>query len=540
MNINDPSPQELLSQAVRKESRKGIQRAIELGADANRVSIQDIRSVEILEYLQELGLEMSLEKYGGLLLSAIQGPEYAVVWRPNMELIYYIDNIMKGKDFYNLYDSVFLPAYEISLERGYDSIVKIIEKYMLKSTESELLLMAALFNNKEVAERLSNELRLPEQLRDQLSLLMVEYGLSNNASSTDLQNFKAQVDQFIIDRREKAAQAIIDHDVEKFLEAVHDGINVCNPALVNRCIYSTSMEILWYIITNPNCIKKKQVFLDDGLLESIIRHNAVTAEFFLEKGANPHAVLSRPATEGARTFLEVAITHNEKHIVKLLLNYETDIDPKLIKLAQRLKRNNIIRLLLQKQAELTGEKIRDIPLENDIEEKAEGRSEERVERYCKQDRTIQDNEPLYDDITVLFFIAGNRNARAECYSKAELKEIFSHAAPVYEMDGPPLGFGSGGYRGPRGPNEANPVYKLPWTGIWVDKTIPELVDNGTSVILLHPELKSIGSGHGVGQMAGQWGGHWAKNGDDAMYIEAGDAQPDERETVYYGTPGWLD
>lgn len=550
-NINDPSAQDFLVQAVHKESRKGIQRAIELGADVNRISMQDIRSVEILEYLQELGLEMSLEKYGQILLHAIQGPEYVVVWRPNMELIYYIDskllNIDDEHKFKSMYKNYILPTYQIALDRGYDSIVEILEKHVgIFNTETNLLIMAALAGDKNNVKKLCTSLRLPEQLRDQLDLLMVEYGLGN--TSTDIKNFGVQVDKFLKNRNTKLENGIKNNDEKMIQEAIEDGVNICSKHFLGKAINYNNVNVVQYIINNCNENRKK--LLKFGVPYSIEWYNYKDPrilEVFLSQGIDPNNILMRDMdrSEGAETLIEFIIRTENPDLVNLILKYSTNVDfPRLIKLlSNTASGNKIKRILLKAQSEQLGEKIDEIHFldeENEVEIKAEGYSEERVERYCKQYTTIRDNEPLYDDITVLFFIAGNRNARAECYSKVELKEIFSHAAPVYEMDGPPLGFGSGGYRGPRGPNEANPVYKLPWTGIWVDKTIPELVDNGTSVILLHPELKSIGSGHGVGQMAGQWGGHWARNGDDAVYVEDGDAQPDERETVYYGTVGWLD
>lgn len=557
--MNEPSVQELLAQAVRKESRKKIQRAIELGADVNRVFMKDIHSVEILEYLQELGMELELEEYIQLLLATIEGPEEAVIHRVNMELVYYIFDIFeKTQEFRDeirdeKFEQYLLNAYEICLERNYDSIAKMIEPYLPFST-TKLLIMAAFANNKTAVERMSTELRLPEQLRDQLALLMTEYLLSNSINRSDIENFEKQLEDFIEIRNDKLWNAVKNNDEKLFEEAIEDGATVCEHEYLEMAIRNNNINIVKHIAYNPECVYvyiTRDIFLAEGLYYCVKYGKTNIFEFLLNEGANPYHMSSSLYSEKeggkGKNLLEIAIKLERKEIVALLLNYEVDPDfPKLIKYAQKHNNTNMARFLLQKQAEYLGERNRpDLDIIDEDEQKAEGRSEERVDRYCKQNKTIRDNEPLYDDITVLFFVAGKRNARAECYSKAELKEIFSHAAPVYEMDGPPLGVSAGEYKGPRGPNENEPVYKLPWTGIWVDKSIPELVDNRASVIILHAELKSIGSGHGVGQMAGQWGGNWQLGRDDrgreiAIFMENGDAQPDERETVYYGTEGWLD
>lgn len=557
--MNEPSVQELLAQAVRKESRKKIQRAIELGADVNRVRMEDIHSVEILEYLQELGMEMELKEYVWLLLDTIEGPKEAVIHRVNMELVYYIFDIFeKTQEFRDeirdeKFEQYLLHAYEVCLERNYDSIAKMIEPYLPFST-TKLLIMAAFANSKNTVERISTKLRLPEQLRDQLALLMTEYLLSNSINRSDIENFEKQLDTFIVIRDDKMWRGIKHNDEKLLEEAIEDGANISDYEYLDMAIKYNNLFAIDYIINNTDYSNSgflsKEELIDSGIRISVQYSNTASLRVFLshiEKYQNIGMDIFSHKEGGGITILEYAIRRSTKEIVNILLTSVIDPDfSKLIKYAQKYNKSDIARFLLQKQAEYLGERNRpDLDIIDEDEQKAEGRSEERVDRYCTQNKTIRDNEPLYDDITVLFFVAGNRNARAECYSKEELKEIFSHAAPVYEMDGPPLGISAGEYKGLRGPNENEPVYKLPWTGIWVDKSIPELVDNGASVILLHAELKSIGSGHGVGQMAGQWGGNWQLGRDDrgrevAIFMENGDAQPDERETVYYGTEGWLD
>jgi hypothetical protein len=56
------------------------------------------------------------------------------------------------------------------------------------------------------------------------------------------------------------------------------------------------------------------------------------------------------------------------------------------------------------------------------------------------------------------------------------------------------------------------------------------IEDANNIIILKGVKQSVGSDRGA--FAGQLGGHWAREGDTAVYVENGDAEPDERPVIY--------
>lgn len=135
------------------------------------------------------------------------------------------------------------------------------------------------------------------------------------------------------------------------------------------------------------------------------------------------------------------------------------------------------------------------------------------------------------DDFVVFLI--ERSEKGDCYLRSELEEIYARPM-AYEFRGAPYGVSvSQNMRNmPRGPDENKPVFKLPWTNIWVTKgTIVEAINTYNNLLILKGKRQSIGSDYG-NSMDGQFGGHWREENGRAIYVESGDAQPDERPMVY--------
>jgi hypothetical protein len=135
------------------------------------------------------------------------------------------------------------------------------------------------------------------------------------------------------------------------------------------------------------------------------------------------------------------------------------------------------------------------------------------------------------DDFVVFLI--ERSEKGDCYLRSELEEIYARPM-AYEFRGAPYGVSvSQNMRNmPRGPDENKPVFKLPWTNIWVTKeAIVEAINTYNNLLILKGKRQSIGSDYG-NSMDGQFGGHWREDNGRAVYVESGDAQPDERPIVY--------
>lgn len=157
----------------------------------------------------------------------------------------------------------------------------------------------------------------------------------------------------------------------------------------------------------------------------------------------------------------------------------------------------------------------------------------KVHEHCYADNTIM-GDSLKDSDDFVVFLIDAEGKKGDCYLREELKELQEHAEEVYEFSGPPYGYSApDGYEGPRGPDFDKPVIKLPWSGIWVDGDLFEKAIIGPeNQFHLYKRKQSIGNRFEISGLHGQFGGHWAANGDDAVYVEAGNAVPDERPYVY--------
>lgn len=157
-------------------------------------------------------------------------------------------------------------------------------------------------------------------------------------------------------------------------------------------------------------------------------------------------------------------------------------------------------------------------------------SEPKVNTYCYpgSHNTLMGDTLKDTDDFVVFIEEGTE--KGDCYLRSELKEIYRHVE-LYEFNGPPFGISQGSYRGSRGPNHRKPIYKLPWTSAWIDKeAMNHAIENSDNIIILKGVKQSIGSDHG--SFTGQLGGHWTRERNTAVYVEEGNAEPDERPTIY--------
>lgn len=233
------------------------------------------------------------------------------------------------------------------------------------------------------------------------------------------------------------------------------------------------------------------------------------------------------------TFLSVAARDGNIDIVRFLIekakvpfNYDSILNIAI---------NNNQREVIKYLSELfPGEQYQEEKkLEEKFPDEREGFSTVKIDKFCAQKNSLGGDE-LEDSQTVMFFFPPK--LKGECYLRSELEQIFKQKQ-MFIWEGPPAG--SGGRWNPK-PNKKKPVYKLPWSGIWVNAKVKKLVLSGVSVILLRGERKSIGSKFGQGRLYGQWGGHWKEVGMNAVYVESGDAHPDKRSIVYTGVEGNID
>lgn len=160
---------------------------------------------------------------------------------------------------------------------------------------------------------------------------------------------------------------------------------------------------------------------------------------------------------------------------------------------------------------------------------------EKVNTYCHSTShgTLMGDNLLDTDDFVVFVRDDDSSQKGDCYLRSELKELYEQSENVYEFMGPPFGVSKGSYTGPRGPNLDNKVFKLPWSGVWVTKEVIELgINSEENWFELSGKKMSIGNRFEMSGLHGQFGGHWKKEGDRAVYVESGDAKPDDRFIVY--------
>lgn len=240
------------------------------------------------------------------------------------------------------------------------------------------------------------------------------------------------------------------------------------------------------------------------------------------------------------TFLGVAIRSGNVNVARFLIekakvHFDHEELRFLVQLAPYDKQDEMLSYL--SSLNLPGEYYQE---EKKFEEKEEKLSDERegfstvkIDKFCVQKKSLHGDD-MEDNQTVMLFFPPK--LKGECYLRIELEQIFKQKQ-MFIWEGPPAG--SGGRWNPK-PNKKKPVYKLPWSGVWVNAKVKKLVLRGASVILLRGERKSIGSKFGQGRLYGQWGGHWKQVGMNAEYVESGDAHPDKRSIVYTGVEGNID
>lgn len=200
------------------------------------------------------------------------------------------------------------------------------------------------------------------------------------------------------------------------------------------------------------------------------------------------------------------------------------------------------RELIRRQGEIqqSYERILSSPIE-DIHE--ENKSDPYVESHCSNTEDLH-GDPLSTDNLVVFIKESSE--LGECYLRTDLEDSFSNAEEVYIWKGPPSPFIAYSLNGniTRGERDTdNPIFKLPYSGIWVDKIVVNAalelpLDSAvTTIYLRRGEKQSIGSGFAMSALHGQWGGHWRPtigiNGKPyAEYVNRGNAEPDDRHYIY--------
>lgn len=165
-----------------------------------------------------------------------------------------------------------------------------------------------------------------------------------------------------------------------------------------------------------------------------------------------------------------------------------------------------------------------------------------IETHCANTEDLS-GDPLTTKGLIVFMKEDSNIG--ECYLRTDLEELFLKAEEVYIWKGPPSPYISLAVNGAitRGePDKDNPVCKLAYSGIWIDKfaidKALELRDKPITTIQLYKsEKQSIGSAFGISALHGQWGGHWRPIvGMDgrtyAEYVKKGNAELDERYNIY--------
>lgn len=196
-------------------------------------------------------------------------------------------------------------------------------------------------------------------------------------------------------------------------------------------------------------------------------------------------------------------------------------------------------------------------LKSGIEEK-----EENINPYITEHCTNKRNfhgDPLEPENLIVFLIEnrslwetpseedkGDAPSRGECY---ERKEFLTYYSSISDEERPCVWIGPPApsiYTSPdgqvtRGAKDlSQPVYKLAYSGIWIDKdTMQQILERTDSILtiqLYKKEKVSIGTSFGISQLHGQWGGEWApvQRGHviDAIKVPEENAEPDERFDLY--------
>lgn len=184
-----------------------------------------------------------------------------------------------------------------------------------------------------------------------------------------------------------------------------------------------------------------------------------------------------------------------------------------------------------------------------IEEK--GNVHPYIAEHCTNKRNFH-GDPLEPENLIIFLIIGESNgppgtiAKGECY---ERKEFLAYYSSISDEERPCVWIGPPApsiYTSPdghvtRGAKDlSQPVYKLAYSGIWIDKeTMQQILESTDSILtiqLYKKEKVSIGTSFGISQLHGQWGGEWApvQRGHviDAIKVPEENAEPDERFDLY--------
>lgn len=505
-----------------------------------------IDDMEILNFLWQKGYFMGIFALQQIFINACENnPEFAI------ELLPYINDRTEGVN-------------KALIVQNFDLVKFLLKDGIIPTAET---IKAAIYSgNREYLQGFLDDLNLSEEIKSQCYSLLEEFTIFDSIRDKQTRyRITNELAQVI-----KTITQILEKRDKKFVKAIK---NILRPEIAIKifeqgglipyeyyyeCIEEGNRELLEFLLLKTK--NPTKMLLQELLLTSIQENRPEIIDFLLDSGAdiNSMACDEQVGIEGSFCFtpIEKAVYYSTPDIINLLLQRGAIPDfPELLRIAQKEKKHKIYRFLLEKSKDPQykfGERpyielneIKRLEEKDEIIDEKEGFGNMKTKKYCRHTEDLHGN-PLYDaDLIILFdsFKVGGQ-LKGECYSKEEMKELFSNAPAVYEIDGPPLGVSAGGYRGPRGPNLEKPVYKLPWSGSWIDKSVVDLINRGVSAIILHRGLTSIGSGHGVGQMAGQWGGQWQlgqnERGEEvAIFIEDGSAVPDERIVVYSGTESEL-
>lgn len=190
-------------------------------------------------------------------------------------------------------------------------------------------------------------------------------------------------------------------------------------------------------------------------------------------------------------------------------------------------------------------RIEELKSGSGIEEK--GNVHPYIAEHCTNKRNFH-GDPLEPENLIVFLIdpKGDAPLQGECY---ERKEFLTYYSSISDEDRPCIWIGPPApsiYTSPdgqitRGEKDlSQPVYKLAYSGIWIDKdTMQQILERTDSILtiqLYKKEKVSIGTSFGISQLHGQWGGEWApvQRGHviDAIKVPEGNAEPDERFDLY--------
>lgn len=234
----------------------------------------------------------------------------------------------------------------------------------------------------------------------------------------------------------------------------------------------------------------------------------------------------------------VPFTDEEEEKLSLQLQQETE---DMLDIVEDMNEDMLARQYAERNSSENRTRARQIEQENEAKRQAaieEYKTTEmetqpievKVNAHCypTSHSTLMGDTLRDSDNFVIFLVEGNE--KGDCYLRSELLRIAENPV-AFEFRGPPFGISGGNYRGPRGPDESKPIFKLPWTNIWIDSKAMEKGSNSRrNLITLRGERQSIGSEYG--NMTGQLGGHWGMERDRAIYVESGDSEPDNRPIVY--------